>query len=268
MGKEIGECYNSAMLTEEYAPKVLHGDPEHGGLRFVVILVLVFNLIAGFFLIQLILNIFFANTRIIEFATVLSCTFSIPFALAISYVVEIFLKKEWPSGKTLTLDEYKLTYSFPKDIVQSSDDEDPQITVNWSERVNTLYWYFSLNGYPRAGRERRLSNKWFGLACQIQQNDSRLVVYAYLPPQAAQNLTENDDLSEPFVKISLAELYSQAGQKRRHSASNRPKIDPSLLTSGEGRYWLAEQKRWQSGLELNQEDFKTFIAYVEDKTTP
>ena len=265
MGKELPECYNSAMLDDGSSPKVLHADPEHGGLRFVVFLVLVINLIVGFLLIQLLLYILAGDTRLIEFATAISCICSIPLALGIAWLLERILKREWHSGKSLTLEDATLTYTPQKAKSRGNEEDESQISIEWSKRVNILYWYFSLSGYPRAGRERRVSNKWLGLACQLQQDDSRLTVFCYLSPMHAKTWIENEDLSEPFVKISLADAYTQAGQNKRSAASTRPIIDTSLLTSPEGRYWIAEQKRWRYGLELNPIDFDTFIDYVEDK---
>ncbi len=253
------------MAIEESTPTILHADPEHGGLRFVVIIVLILNLVVGFFLIQLLLNLLASDTLLIEFATILSCTLSIPFALGISWVVEGILRREWHSGKSLTLNNDSLVYQFPPEQDEETEDKITQITFDWSKRVIVLYWYFSLKGYPRAGRERRVSNKWIGLACQIQQDESRFITFCYMPSQSAEKWIDNKDLSEPFVKISLAEVYKQAGQKRRASASKRPSIDTSLLTSSEGRFWLAEQRRWKIGVELSQKDFESFVNYVENK---
>jgi len=255
------------MLEAEPSPEVLHADPEHGGLRFVVILILFVNLIVGFLLIQLLLNLLASGTRLIEFAMVLSCALAIPLALSITWLVEAILKKEWHSGKTLTLDNAALTYTDPGPNGQQLKDEEQQISFVWAKRVNALYWYFKLKGYPRAGRERRVSEKWLGLACQLQQDDYRLIVFSYLPPTRAAKWIENEDSSEPFVEISLEDVYNQAGKKRRRSGSTRPKIDTELLTSPEGRYWLAEQKRWQDGVELAKKDFEFFINYIEQKNS-
>ncbi len=253
---------------DQKLPRVLHADPEHGGLRIVVILILITNLIVGFLLIQLLLNLLASGTRIIEFATVISCVFAIPLALGIAWIVEAVLKREWHSGKSLTLDETKLTYNIQESKSGHFTNDESQILFDWTKRVNILYWYFSLKGFPRGGRERRVSNKWFGLAGQIQQDDSRVIVFCYLPPKEATAFIDNKDLREPFVQISLAEVYEQAGQKKRQSASTRPNIDASLLTTPEGRYWLAEQKRWKEGLELTPADFDIFINYVELKSSP
>lgn len=253
------------MLKDEQPPVMLHTDQEHGGLRLVVIVVLIISLIVGFLLIQLLFSLLASGTRIVEFATVISCILTIPLALGIAWIVEKALKREWRSGKSLTLDEDFLTYNSHKLKNDQAVDDESQFSFDWSKRVNILNWYFKLKGFPRAGRERRVPSKWLGLASQIQQDDSRVIVFCYLPPQNAAVWIDNEDISEPFVEISLEEVYKQAGQRRRGSASTRPNLAPSLLTSPEGRYWLAEQKRWQVGVELTGQDFEIFIDYVDQK---
>lgn len=254
------------MSADEYTPTILHADPEHGGLRFVVIIVLIVNLFVGFLLIQLFLSLFASDTILIEFATVLSCTLAIPLALGLSWVVENILKREWHSGKSITLDDNTLVFQYPREDDEESEVKVSQKTFDLSKRVVALYWYFSLKGYPRAGRERRVSNKWFGVACQLQQDETRFIAFCYMPPQSIEKWVNKKNSSEPFVKISLAEVYEQAGQKRRSSASNRPSIDASLLTSSEGRYWLAEQRRWKIGAELSESDFEILTNYIERRS--
>ena len=145
-----------------------------------------------------------------------------------------------------------------------AEENSEEIVLEWSKNLNLTRWYFELSGYPRAGRERRVSSNWFCLACQFQQDDARLILFGYFPPDKAVVWTEDQNLPEPFHLISLAHLYAEAGKKIR-GAAIRPKIPSSMLTGSDGRYWLAEQKRWQKGVELTQEDFATFMEYVEQK---
>jgi hypothetical protein len=138
------------------------------------------------------------------------------------------------------------------------------MVFDWSKTVNLTRWYFELAGYARAGRERRVSSKWLCLACQIQQDDARVIAFGYLPPEKAAEWIENQHLSEPFHSISLAYLYSETG-KRKRGAATRPVIPSSMLTGKDGPYWLAEQKRWQEGIELTADDFATLMSYIEQR---
>jgi hypothetical protein len=42
-------------------------------------------------------------------------------------------------------------------------------------------------------------------------------------------------------------------------------VTTDLLRGKDGRFWLAEQRRWQQGIELTPDDFETFIDYVRRK---
>jgi hypothetical protein len=252
-------------MTQSGQPsKILHANPEHGGLRFVVIIVLLLGLILGFIMIQLLLSLLAANTILIEFSTILSCAGAILLALGIAWATEIYLKRAWPSGNMLLLGDSELVFQMGKRGQSQTEEDFKKIVFNWSKNLNLTRWYFDLSGYPRAGRERRVSSKWLCLACQLQQDEARLILFSYLPPEEAAVWTENRRLVEPFHSISLAHLYSESGKKIR-GAATRPKIPASMLTGSDGPYWLAEQKRWQEGLELTQEDFATFMEYIEQK---
>ena len=244
--------------------KVLHADPEHGGLRFVVIVVLLLGLILGFILIQLLLNLLPANSILLDFSTVLSCAGAILPALGLTWAAEIYLKRTWHSGTTLWLGDSELGFQMGKLGQNQAEENSEEIVFEWSKNLNLTRWYFKLSGYPRAGHERRVSSNWFCLACQLQQDDARLILFGYFPPDEAAFWSDDQKLSEPFRLISLAHLYAKAGIKSR-GAAIRPKIPSSLLTGSDGRYWLAEQKRWKEGVELSKEDFATFMEYMEQK---
>ncbi len=252
------------MTPTGQSPKILHADPEHGGLRMVVIVVLLLGLILGFIIFQLLLTLLAANSILIEFATVLSCAGAILLALGMAWAAETYLKQAWHSGSMLLLGDSELGYQMGKRDQSQEDENSEEIIFEWSKNLNLTRWYFELSGYPRVGRERRVSSMWFCLSCQLQQDEARLILFSYFPPDKAAVWTEDQKLPEPFHLISLAHLYAKAGIKRR-GAAIRPKIPSNMLTSSDGRYWLAEQKRWKEGIELTQEDFATFMEYMEQK---
>lgn len=249
------------MTTSGYSPKILHADPEHGGLRFAVIVILIFGLILSFILFQLLLSLLAADTILIEFTNVISCGGAILLALLLAYAAETYLKRTWPSGTMLTLGDTELGCKIRG---REPSQEPEEFLFDWSKNLNLTRWYFELGGYPRAGRERRVSGKWVCLACRLQQDDAQLITFGYFPPDKAAVWTADQNLSEPFREISLAFLYAEAGKKRR-GAGTRPAVPSSMLTGKDGRYWLAEQKRWKDGVELTQEDFETFMEYMERK---
>jgi hypothetical protein len=233
-------------------------------LRFVVLALLFLSIVPGFLLIQLLLNLLADGTRLLEFSVVISCVGAIPLALGIAWATETVLKRKWHSGSSLALEDSELRFTRGKQDRDQPHNGAQHVLFDWSQRLNITRWYFVLQGYPRAGRERRVSKVWLCLSCQLQQDDDRLIVYSYLPPKQADTWTENQQLSEPFHQISLAKLYRLAGQKDR-SASARPTIPASLLTSTDGPLWLAEQRRWLVGVEVTQQDFEIFMDYMEQK---
>jgi hypothetical protein len=264
LGKEKAKCYNLPMVQADQSTPILHADPEHGGLRLIVIVVLVLGLMLGFVMIQLLLSLLASGTLLIEFATALSCVGAIVFALGSAWISETYLKRVWHSGISLSLGESKLRLQRRSAQNKEAREMPEPIAIDWEKTVNISRWYFQLSGYARAGRERRVSNNWLCLACMLQQDDDTVVAFAYFPPKEAAEWVENHQLSEPFEEISLAHLYSEAGKKKR-DASTRPAIPSALLTGSDGRYWLAEKRRWREGLELRREDFVKYTKYVEKK---
>lgn len=241
----------------------MYADPQHGGMRFAVLGVIGIGLVLFFLLLRVLLDTVLAGTLLGDFTTLLSCTGAIALALGSAYYFENYLKRVWHSGMVFTLEEESLQFNAP-----ATDDFDAiDITLDWSKRVNVTRWAFRLANYPRAGRERMVSDKWVCLACQLQQDSSRLIVYAYYAPEDATKFLEDKTISEPFHEISLAALYQEAGA-RRWNAMTRPALPADMLAGRNGRYWLAERRRWEEGLELEQEDFSAFTAYVEDRLDP
>jgi hypothetical protein len=240
---------------------ILNANPEHGGIRIAVVLTIVAGLIGGFLLVRVLLRWFAQDTIFLEFATVISCTGAIPIALGIAWFVEEYLKKTWPSGLEIELGEDTLRFNGER----TEDDERDVRTFELDQRVILTNWYFKLKGYSRAGRERRVSDKWFCLANQIQQDGQRLITYSYMPPGEAETWIENQDLVEQFHEISLAQLYKESGS-RRWSGPNRPGEAPSEMLAGpDGRYWIAERRRWEEGVELAEEDFAALMTYLGEK---
>jgi len=252
------------MTAQANSPKVLHADPEHGGLRFVIILVLLLGLVLGFMLMQLLIRSVAADTLLRDFATIISCTGAIVLSLILAWAAETYLKRAWPSGTLLLLGDSELSCHLGDRSQDLGRDGQEKLVIEWSKKINLTRWSFALSGYPRSGRERRVPSNWHCLACQLQQDDTRLIVFGYFPPDEAAVWTENPALIEPFHTISLAKLYAEAG-KRLGKATTRPIVPSSMVAGSDGRYWLAEQKRWQEGLELTQEDMTLILAYMEQK---
>jgi hypothetical protein len=256
------------MMPAGKSPIVMHADQEHGGIRLAVFITLFVGFLIGFRLVLFLLETF-APPALLDYAIFLSCVGAAPVALLITWVVEKALKRVWLSGISLILDEQGLRVRDQRNGEQRDENTGIQSdpwqapsapTMTWAENLGQLSWYFRLSGYARGGRERRIPAKWYCLATELQQDELRLGAFTFLPPDAA-----NDLVSQPgrhFQLLNLAELH-RGGMRSRIGPPTRPTLPNNLLQSREGRYWLAERRRWEYGLELTPQDFTTLLDYAQ-----
>lgn len=240
---------------------VLHADQEHGGIRFAVFIALFFSIFLGFQLLVWLLEAM-APPEIVDYTTFLACVGSIPFALVIIWGLEKILKRVWHSGLSLVLDDTGITVNDTRDKSQLryNQNEPENHAIRWSGNLMHLKWYFKLSGYPRGGRERRIPAKWMCLATELVQDESRLNVFTFMPPDDAARWIE--DSRHGFQRINQAEL-AENSLRSRIGPPSRPTLPNELIHSKEGRYWLAERRRWQYGVELSAEDFVTLLDYTQ-----
>lgn len=251
-------------------PIILHADQEHGGIRLVVFMALFIAYFIGFQLVALLIETL-APPSLLDYTTFLACIGAAPLALLMIWVLEKVLKQVWHSGVSLALDDRGLTVhdkravSGPgENLTDKAGDGDNAegSTLAWSTNIAKLYWYFRLSGYARGGRERRIPAKWYCLATEWQQDESRLSVYTFVPPDEVARWTEQSRFR--FQLLNLAEL-SEGGLRLRIGPPTRPTLPNRLLQSKEGRYWLAERRRWEYGIELTPEDYATLIDYAQTR---
>lgn len=232
---------------------VLNADKEHAGLRVVVMLIVVASFVIGFFVLNGFLSGSLADDSLVAaYSLPLSCILALVFAMAAAGASEALMKRYWPSGRRVVIDGQGLRASLP---------EGKEASLDWSGRVWAVRWYFSLEGYPRGGRERRLTAKHFCLACQLQQDDVRIIVYGYLKGNEVESLLAGGD----FNKIEPDEYYERGRLRRLRGATDRPQLPTKVLTGKDGPYWLAEQRRWTAGLELTTGDFAIFYETIRER---
>lgn len=247
---------------------ILYADQEHGGIRLVVFLGLIAGFLLGFRLMVLLLEAF-APPALLDYTTFLACVGALPLALIFIWVLEKVLKRVWHSGISFVLDDRGLFARDQRGVKKENRASNAQNnlveysyrpTMTWESSLGQLNWYFRLSGYSRGGRERRFPAKWYCMATELQQDDMRLSVFTFMPPEKATQLANQSNLH--FLLISPAELY-ETGVRSRIGPPTRPSIPNKLLQSKEGRYWLAERRRWEHGIELTSEDFITLIDYAQ-----
>lgn len=237
---------------KEDTPITLHAEPEHDGIRITVLLALVAGLPLGFFLISQLIRLLNGGTMP-DYIVVASCIGSLPISFAIVWLTEQMLKRTWHSGITVTLAQ-------PGRItVHTAQGEEK--TVLLTNGLHQTNWFFSMKGYPRGGRERRVEKSWFCLACELQHDEEQLIFYTYAPTKTALHWSENGSVSPPFHQIYPPELYDTS-IRGRMGPPTRPNIPPEVVRSANGRYWLAERRRWTQGLELSTADFATLLTFI------
>jgi hypothetical protein len=230
---------------------ILRADQEHAGIRIAVPAVWLAAYIAFYF----VMKAFFdglPSGGIGDYALALSCIGALPVSLGVGAASEYFLKQQWPSGRHVKLGNQGLT-------VVRKDEED--IFVEWGKRANQVLWHFPLKGYPRGGRERRVPSSYLCLACQMQQDDHRFIIFSLMSEKSADPLIEK----YRFHAINLADFYNSNAVKNWLTAPSRPSLPANMLTGKEGPFWLAERRRWHEGLELAQKDFETFLQRVDKR---
>ena len=239
-------------------PLILNAEQEHTRLRLAVVLLLGLTFILLFTLIRALLQT--GPETLASFSLTLACLLATPLALGIVWGIEQWLKRVWPSGYRLVLDEAGLVVEQP---------EREAVRFARGEGVNYLGWFFKLRGYKRGGRERRAPESWCCLACQVQQADQILIVYAYAPAKQAEAIAQTYAGPFRFHAITPADVYGQKGLAGRLQAPTRPESFPAQILSGkDGRYWLAEQRRWREGLELPPKEFSLFLNYLQSGLLP
>jgi hypothetical protein len=239
------------MASKEHPRTVLHADQEHASVRFLILAILVIVFIVAF----LILNSLISNITgsiVAEYALVLSCTGGLVVGLVFAGIAEYILKRTWPSGHGVVYDDEEAEVKLPGG---------KSVTLEWSRRYWATKWYFSLIGYPRGGREKRLSARHYCLACQIQQDESRFIIYSYLPPEKAEEWLENGY----FQEINPGQYYENSLFRKWFSSPDRPDIPASVLTGKKGSYWMAERRRWTEGIELTPDDFELFMNELDSR---
>jgi hypothetical protein len=237
------------------ARKILHGDPLHGGLRAAVLVIMALATLLAF---PILLGVVrrLPEGGIGDFALVLSCTSAVIIGVGAAGLGEYLLRRTWRSGRSLLLDEAHIEAREPA--------QDP-VRIDLGRRFLLTTWQFAMTNFPRAGRERQIRNGWLCLACQLQQESNRIVVYTFVGPQQARTLLEGRN----FHELHLGQLFPRRAFSERFIAPARPVIPSNMLADARhGAYWLAEQHRWLDGVELAPADFELFLDTVDRHHSP
>lgn len=191
-----------------------------------------------------------------DYAGFLACLGALPIALSIAWVVEEVLKRSWHSGREVVLEETAVSLNLP---------HKPTIRLTWGDSLTQLNWFFRLQGYPRGGRERRVPEKWVCLASELRQDNQRIIVHTYVAPGQAKTWLDNKEVRPTFHEIHPIEVYTKSWRERLAPPERPSEIPAKVLSGGDGRYWLAEKRRWELSVELTPADFQTLMQVIQQK---
>jgi hypothetical protein len=194
-------------------------DPEHGALRLSIIGILMVSSIAGF----LVFNALIPGEEINLIAAILGFIA----AVVITWQFERYLKRRWPSGRTVAIDGDKIRFR-SKDVVQQE--------IDASRHVNVMLWRF------RIRRGSRMKG-WFVVACALEQDSDYLAVYTFMSPE---------QVNAPAITSRFKMLLPNK------------EADKDLRLAGEQRRLRsAEEHRWMHGAEMSRPDFESFVGRLQ-----
>ncbi|MAT97268.1 MAG: hypothetical protein CL608_09015 [Anaerolineaceae bacterium] len=240
------------MASTQTYPKILHADQEHAGLRTAVFVLLFISFILAFFGIRALLTAL-SDAGTPDYAFVASCGGALPLALGLVWVVEKLMKQYWPSGRAVVLTQ---------DGVQTKAEGAEPIKLDAANDVEPTAWHFDMRGWQRGGRERRLPRTWLCLAVELKAEKKQISVYTYMPSQQADSWLDAENGRIQFHKISPKDVYDNSIRSRM-SGPSRPEIPAAVLTGADGKYWLAERRRWTEGFELPPKEFEQFMDHIQ-----
>ncbi len=234
---------------------ILRADKEHKGIEVLVPLCMFFSGILFFLLIDsVVLRPMLDGTDWDGFRGLFRVVLSVILGVLIGAVLELLLKRVWPSGRFLRVDA---------EGVPAVAKAQTTVRIDWDKRVNLLRWRFLMTGYSRGGRERRVTNGHLMMAVRLLQDEKEIIAHCYFSAKQAQQTPGYGR----FVGIDMAALFDK-GILKRLGRPGRPMIGKELLAGQQRQVWLAEKTRWALGFELEPADFSTFVEALKRHAGP
>jgi hypothetical protein len=203
-------------------------DIEHIGIRIVV----PFLAIAGFVIVlwgaPIILSILPIDTALSD---LLLIPLAIAAAVVVAYAGDRYMKRVWPSGREILLDDAALVLRDRKEGDQK---------VSWHDRVNVLAWRFTVS------RRGRVPKGHYCMALQIVQDEHQITAYTFLNPKALEDWSG----TETFTPLAARKTIRDERLNMRVAGHQR-------------RLLQAEDVRWNSGAELLADDFADLWAFLQ-----
>ncbi len=223
--RDLSEGVMNTQATIQY--KV---DANHGGIRLVVLVILVGGSVLGFV----------AVSNLVETLTVgpgeicLTVPGGLALGVTMAWVAERVLRVVWPSGRWIEV--------FPDRVTLHERSGEP-VSIYTDKWVNVLSWHFVI-------RQRRVSvpRGWCCVALRMLQDENLIAPYAFVKPSVAESIPQWH---------AFEELIS-----RKH-APKRGREHELKLISEQGHLRTAEKDRWNNGAEMQPADFIALVAELD-----
>lgn len=193
-------------------------DAEHSGIRIAVFAAFIGLSVVGFFVAQALLSTI----------ALVSIVIAVVIAGVTSLGLERLLKRTWPSGRHLHIDDHE---------IQLRQHNTLQTSITTSAPVTSLFWYFKIS------RRARVPKGWYVVSSALEQEDTTLAVYTLMSP-------EYFNMFEPPQTFDALTSTTTDGEPMR-VAGKRKRLE------------RAESVRWQTGVEMTNEDFRDYLEAVE-----
>lgn len=210
-------------MNNQALPRTIPVDAEHSGLRVAVVIVFLLAALAGY----IALNVIISSEGI----NLIAILGSFLIAYGITALVERILKKRWPSGREVQIDENGVRM-VRKGAVQQE--------IRANAPAATLMWHFQTK------RRSRVPKGWHVLACALEQDERYLSVYTFMSPNQFKDF-------EHAARFTRLQARSKTNDRKGGGCDD-------LLLAGEQRRLLqAENERWQTGAEMTIDDFQAYL---------
>jgi hypothetical protein len=209
------------MDTLANTPATYAVDEEHGRLRLVVLFLFIGVWIVSFTIFSALIHSAGLN--------LLAIIVSFVVAYGISTLLEKQLKRRWPSGRNVLVDDTGVKLVKHGRVEQE---------MRADQAISPIYWRFVVR------KRSRVPKGWFMCACALEHDEQHLTAYTFMPPKE-------------FEQYSRASWFTLlAGKKETEGKTD-------LRLAGEQRRLReAENYRWLNGAEMTKEEFQRYIEQI------
>ncbi len=202
-------------------------DNEHGALRLVILFVFLVAGILGFMLgIRL-----FPGTEV----NFLAIVTALLVGGGISAIIERYLKRIWPSGRSL---------EFTNTHIRLNKRNKPEVELDPEKQINVLLWRFTVK------RRGRVPKGWHVFSIALEQDEQYIPIYAIVSPKRYETLSN----IEQFTRLIGDQELKSSGAER-----------DLRLAGQQRRLRIAEAQRWVYGAEISVDELFHIIAHLRDQ---